>query len=87
MRLLQFTFIEISIAKCRTKKKENTVCFVYIDTCVPWRAIETKNISVFCVKKNKRKKYKNSVCFVYIDTCAPWMAIENFFLNFVSFVD
>ena len=63
MRLLQFTFIEISIAKCRTKKKENTVCFVYIDTCVPWRAIETKNISVFCVKKKKRKQIQKQSVF------------------------
>ena len=63
------------------------MCFVYIDTCVPWMAIETKNIKEFSVKMKKRKKYKNGVFFVYIHTCAPWMAIEKNFLKFASFVD
>ena len=71
------------------KKKKKSACLVYIDTCVPWMAIETKKKKVCFVwkRKKRKKKYKNSVCFVYIDTCAPWMAIEIFFLNFVSFVD
>ena len=63
------------------------MCFVYIDTCVPWMAIKTENKSVFCVKKKKRKKNAKTVCFVYIDTCTPRMAIEKKFLNFTSFVD
>ena len=63
------------------------MCFVYIDTCVPWIAIETKNINEFSVKKKKRKKYKNNVFFVCIHTCAPWTGIDKNFLNFVSFVD
>ena len=54
------------------KKKKKSACLVYIDTCVPWMAIETKKICVFCVKKKKKKKkYKNNVCFMYIDTCGP----------------
>ena len=32
------------------KKKKKTVCVVYIGTCVPWMAIETKfsKLCIFC---------------------------------------
>ena len=30
------------------QKNTKTVCFVYIGTCVPWMAIETK-FSKFCI--------------------------------------
>ena len=31
-----------------SEKYKNNVCFVYIGTCVPWMAIETKS-SKFCI--------------------------------------
>ena len=40
--LLCFVF-HIKIKKIeKLEKYKNNVCFVYIDTCVPWMAIETK---------------------------------------------
>ena len=35
----------------KSKKYKNSVCFVYIDTCVPWMAIETK-FSKLCIFYN-----------------------------------
>ena len=34
----------------KSKKYKNSVCFVYIGTCVPWMAIETKfsKLCIFC---------------------------------------
>ena len=34
----------------KLKKYKNNVCFVYIGTCVPWMAIETKfsKLCIFC---------------------------------------
>ena len=32
----------------KSEKYKNNVCFVYIGTCVPWMAIETKS-SKFCI--------------------------------------
>ena len=37
--------------KIRKKKYKNSVCFVYIGTCVPWMAIETK-FPKFCIVCN-----------------------------------
>ena len=36
--------------KNHQKKYKNNVCFVYIGTCVPWMAIETKfpKFCIFC---------------------------------------
>ena len=37
--------------KLKNKKKyKNSVCFVYIGTCIPWMAIETKffELCIFC---------------------------------------
>ena len=48
--LLSFVF-HIKIKKKKIEKSEkykNSVCFVYIGTCVPWMAIETK-FSKFCI--------------------------------------
>ena len=42
------------------KKKKKSACFVYIDTCVPWMAIETKKMCVLCEKEKKEKKEKNN---------------------------
>ena len=53
MFLFVFSFVyfvfDIKIFK-KLKNKENikTVCYVYIGTCVPWMAIETK-FSKFCI--------------------------------------
>ena len=44
------------------KKKKKSACLVYIDTCVPWMAIETKKICVSCVKKKKKKKKIQKQC-------------------------
>ena len=44
--LLCFVFHIKKIEK--SKKYKNNVCFVYIGTCVPWIAIETK-FSKFCI--------------------------------------
>ena len=47
----QFCFILLFIKLKKIKKSEkykNRVCFMYIGTCVPWMAIETK-FSKFCV--------------------------------------
>ena len=32
----------------KSEKYKNSVCYVYIDTCIPWMAIETK-FSKFCI--------------------------------------
>ena len=57
MFLFVFSFIyfvfHIKIKKNWKKKSEkykNSVCFVYIGTCVPWMAIETKfsKLCIFC---------------------------------------
>ena len=46
--LFYFVF-DIKIKKNLNKKKQkNSVCFVYIGTCVPWMAIETK-FSKLCI--------------------------------------
>lgn len=36
--------------KEKSEKYKNSVCFVYIGTCVPWMAIETKfsKLCIFC---------------------------------------
>ena len=44
--LLYFVFHIKKIEK--SKKYKNSVCFVYIGTCVPWMAIETKS-SKLCI--------------------------------------
>ena len=49
----QFYFVLFFIWKFKKKKKEskkykNSVCFVYIGTCVPWMTIETK-FSKLCI--------------------------------------
>ena len=49
----QFLFILFLILKKKSEKSEkykNSVWFVYIDTCVPWMAIETKfsKLCIFC---------------------------------------
>ena len=49
----QFCFILFFIKikkKLKNKKYKNNVCFVYIGTCVPWMAIETKfsKLCIFC---------------------------------------
>ena len=44
----QFCFILFFIKKNWKKKYKNSVCFVYIDTCVSWIAIETKFYK-FCI--------------------------------------
>ena len=43
--IFQFFF---SYKKIKIKKIQNSVCFVYIGTCVPWMAIETK-FSKLCI--------------------------------------
>ena len=35
----------------KSEKYKNNVCFVYIDTCVPWITIETK-FSKLCISCN-----------------------------------
>ena len=48
----QFCFILFFIKKKieKSKKYKNSVCFVYIGTCVPWMAIETEfsKLCIFC---------------------------------------
>ena len=47
----QFCFILLFIKKNqKSKKYKNSMCFVYIDTCAPWMAIETKfyKFCIFC---------------------------------------
>ena len=36
--------------KLKKKKYKSSVCYVYIGTCVPWMAIETKfsKLCIFC---------------------------------------
>ena len=43
-----FFIIKIKIKIEKSEKYKNSVCFVYIGTCVPWMAIETKS-SKFCI--------------------------------------
>ena len=48
--IFSFVYFVFDIKK-RIKKLEkykNSVCYVYIGTCVPWMAIETK-FSKFCI--------------------------------------
>ena len=40
--------IKIKIKFEKSEKYKNSVCFVYIGTCVPWMAIETK-FSKLCI--------------------------------------
>ena len=43
--------IKIKIKKLKKSEKyKNSVCFVYIGTCIPWMAIETKfsKVCIFC---------------------------------------
>ena len=47
----QFCFVLFLIKKNeKSEKYKNNVCFVYIGTCVPWMAIETKfsKLCIFC---------------------------------------
>ena len=39
-----------NLLKKKAEKYKNSVCFVYISTCVPWMIIETKfsKICIFC---------------------------------------
>ena len=48
--LFSVLFILFLILKIieKTEKYKNSVCFVYIGTCVPWMAIETK-FSKLCI--------------------------------------
>ena len=46
--LLCFGFYIKIIKKWKNQKNTKTVCFVYIGTCVPWMAIETK-FSKLCI--------------------------------------
>ena len=47
-----YFFFDIKIWKIKKikKKYKNSVCFVYIGTCISWMAIETKfsKICIFC---------------------------------------
>ena len=46
------------------KKKKKSACLVYIDTCVPWMAIETKKKKcVLCEKEKKEKKIQKQCVF------------------------
>ena len=47
--LLYFVF-HINFFFEKSEKYKNNVCFVYIGTCVPWMAIETKfsKLCIFC---------------------------------------
>ena len=53
--IFQFCFVLFFHIKIKKKKKsekyKNSVCFVYIGTCVPWMAIETK-FSKLCISCN-----------------------------------
>ena len=49
--LLILFVIKIKIKRLKKSEKyKNSVCFVYIGTCVPWMAIETKfsKLCIFC---------------------------------------
>ena len=51
--LFSFYFVfDIKIKKKieKSEKYKNSVCYVYIGTCVPWMAIETKfsKLCIFC---------------------------------------
>ena len=37
-----FLFIKFFLKNLKNYKNRKTMCFVYIGTCVPWMAIETK---------------------------------------------
>ena len=52
--LLCFVFYIKIIKKWKNQKNTKTVCFVYIGTCVPWMAIETK-FSKLCISCNLDK--------------------------------
>ena len=43
-------FIKIKIKNCKIRKIQKQCVFVYIGTCVPWMAIETKfsKLCIFC---------------------------------------
>ena len=43
-----FCYKKIKIKIKKLEKYKNSVCFVYIGTCVPWMAIETK-FSKLCI--------------------------------------
>ena len=50
--VLHFFVFHIKIKKIeKSEKYKNSVCFVYIGTCVPWMAIETKS-SKLCIIYN-----------------------------------
>ena len=47
--IFSFIYFVFHIKKIeKSEKYKNSVCFVYIDTCVPWMVIETK-FSKFCI--------------------------------------
>ena len=46
--LLCFFFSYKNLKNWKKKNYKNSVCFMYIGTCVPWMAIETK-FSKFCI--------------------------------------
>ena len=48
--LFSVLFIFFSYKNKKFEKYKNSVCFVYISTCVPWMAIETKfsKLCIFC---------------------------------------
>ena len=47
--VFSFVYFVFHIKKFeKLEKYKNSVCFVYIGTCVPWMAIETK-FSKFCI--------------------------------------
>ena len=53
--VLHFFVFHIKIKKIeKSEKYKNSVCFVYIGTCVPWMAIETKS-SKLCIIYNLDK--------------------------------
>ena len=45
-----FYIKKIKIKIKKSEKYKNNVCYVYIGTCVPWMAIETKfsKLCIFC---------------------------------------
>ena len=49
--IFSFVYFVFDIKKkLKNQKNIKTVCFVYIGTCVPWMAIETKfsKLCIFC---------------------------------------
>ena len=48
--IFSFVYFVFDIKKMKNQKNTKIVCFVYIGTCVPWMAIETKfsKLYIFC---------------------------------------